>query len=153
MVKWVVLAILLLPLAEIGVFILVAALLGWLWAFTLLLATTLAGVLALRWAGRGRLARFRVAVADGDVTAFEASTGGFLTVLAGLLLLLPGFITDLIGALLLIGPVQRRCAAAFRRAVVGGGNRRDHVVDLTPGEWTQVPDRELDQRRGPDRPG
>ncbi len=112
MVKWIIIAILLLPLAEIAAFILVAALdrasSG---RLLLMLATTLAGFLVLRRAGRGRLARFRVAVADTDVAGIQANTGGFLTVLAGLLLFLPGFLTDLIGAALLIGPVRRWCGS------------------------------------------
>ena len=61
MVKWIILAILLLPLAEIAAFILVAVMAGLGWALILMLATTLTGFLVLRWAGRGRIARFRVA--------------------------------------------------------------------------------------------
>ena len=83
MVKWIIIAILLLPLAEIGAFILVAAILGTGMAFLLMLATTLAGFLVLRQAGRGSIARFRVAVADSDVAGFQAHTGGFLTILGG----------------------------------------------------------------------
>src|SRR5215203_544027 len=71
MVKWIIIAILLLPLAEILAFILVAALIGMGWAFLLMLATTLAGFVVLRRAGRGRIARFRVAVADTDVAGIQ----------------------------------------------------------------------------------
>ena len=111
-----------------------------------MLATTLIGFLVLRRAGRGRIARFRVAVADTDVAGIQANTGGFLTVLAGILLFLPGFITDLIGAALLIGPVRRRCGRTFRLWV-----RRRHpgdrsIVDLAPGDWQQMPDRELSHK-------
>ena len=146
MVKWIIIAILLLPLAEIGAFILVAAILGTGMAFLLMLATTLAGFLVLRQAGRGSIARFRVAVADSDVAGFQAHTGGFLTVLAGLLLFLPGFLTDLAGAALLIRPVRRWCGQTFRRWV-----RRRHpgdpsTIDLAPGEWRHVPDRELPRK-------
>jgi UPF0716 protein FxsA len=89
MVKWVIISIVLLPIAEIAVFVIVAALIGWIGALSLMLATTAAGILVLRRAGRRRIARFRVAVADTDITGIEAHTGGFLTVLAGLLLFLP----------------------------------------------------------------
>ena len=106
-----------------------------------MLATTFAGFLVLRRAGRERLARFRVAVADTDVTGIEANTGGFLTVLAGLLLFLPGFLTDLVGAALLIAPVRRRCAARFRRRATAAARPRS-VIDLAPDEWQQVPDRD-----------
>ena len=141
MVKWFIIAILLFPAVEIAVFIAVAAIIGLLWAFSLMLATTLAGALVLRRAGRKRIANFRVAVADTDIAGIEANTGGFLTILAGLLLFLPGFLTDLIGATLLIGPVRRRCSATFRQWVSGRADRS--VIDLAPGEWEQVPDREL----------
>src|SRR5438552_3789423 len=115
--KWILVGLLILPVAEVIVFILVAAWLGFLTAFVLMLATSVAGVLVLRRAGRARLAKFRVAVADSDVTGIEANTGGFLTVLAGILLVLPGFITDIIGALLLIPQVRVWFSATFRRAV------------------------------------
>jgi UPF0716 protein FxsA len=116
------------------------------WAFTLMLATTICGALVLRHAGRGGLARFRVAVADSDITGIEANTVGFLTVLAGLLLFIPGFVTDLAGALLLIGPLRRWVGARFRR-MAGNREGRKSVVDLAPGEWSQVPDPELEHRR------
>jgi UPF0716 protein FxsA len=149
MVKWAIISILLLPVAEIAVFFTVVAMVGWLWAVALMLATTLAGILVLRQAGRGRIARFRVAVADTDITGIEANTGGFLMVFAGMLLFLPGFLTDLIGAALLIGPVRRWCAATFRRTVRSGDRgARNSVIDLAPGEWQQVPDRERKGERG-----
>ena len=149
MVKWIIVAILLLPVAEIAVFVLVASLLGFLWALTLMLATSLTGFLVLRRAGRGKLARFRVAVGDRDVTGIEANTSGFLTILAGILLFLPGFITDLVGAALLVGPVRRWCGATFRHAVQGRerAHGRGSVVDLEPQEWRQIRDRELDSKR------
>jgi UPF0716 protein FxsA len=143
MVKWIIIAILLLPLAEIAAFILVAAIVGLGFAFLLMLATTLTGFLVLRGAGRGGIARFRVAVADSDVAGFQANTGGFLTVLAGLLLFLPGFLTDLVGAVLLIGPARRWCGHSFRRWVRRRNRGDRSTIDLAPGEWQHLPDREL----------
>jgi UPF0716 protein FxsA len=102
-----------------------------------------------RAAGRGRIARLRVAVAETDKAWIEAHTGGFLTVLAGLLLFLPGFLTDLIGAVLLIGPLRRRIGTAFRRWVRSRDQRSRSVIDLAPGEWQLVPDCELPKRPGP----
>jgi hypothetical protein len=42
----------------------------------------------------------------------------------------------------LIGPVRRWCAATFRRMVRRGDRARNSVIDLAPGEWRQVPERE-----------
>ena len=146
MVKRVIIAVLLLPVAEIVVFLLVAALVGFLGAFALMLATTLAGVVVLRQAGRGRIAQFRVAVSDAEITGVEANTAGFLTVLAGFLLVLPGFLTDFIGVALLIGPVRRRCGRTFKAWVSRRQNTQRGVIDLAPDEWQQVPDREIENR-------
>jgi UPF0716 protein FxsA len=143
MAKWIIAAILLLPLAEIAAFILVAALVGLGIALLLMLATTLAGFLVLRRAGRGGIARFRVAMADTDVAGIQANTSGFLTVLAGLLLFLPGFLTDLIGVTLLIGPVRRWCGRTLRLWVRRRNPADRSTIDLAPGEWQQLPEREL----------
>ena len=143
MAKWIVAAILLLPLAEIIAFILVAALIGLGSAFLLMVATTLAGLLVLRRAGRGGIARFRVAVTDTDVAGIQANASGFLTVLAGLLLFLPGFLTDLIGVALLIGPVRRWFGRTFRLWVRRRNPADRSTIDLAPGDWRQMPEREL----------
>jgi UPF0716 protein FxsA len=160
MVKRILFAILLLPVAETAAFVLVAALIGVTGALLLMLATTLAGILVLRQAGRGGIARFRVAVADAQITATEMNGAGFLTVLAGLLLVLPGFLTDLVGAALLIAPVRRWFGRMFRTRFeswlstgVARRNRKDtSVVDLAPDEWEQVPERELPDRSQRPRP-
>lgn len=146
MVKRVIIAVLLLPVAEIAAFVLVATLIGVAGALLLMLTTTLAGILLLRQAGRSRIARFRVAVAEAEITGFEANASGILTVLAGLLLILPGFLTDLVGVALLIGPLSRWCGRMFRTWIGRKDRGERSVVDLAPGEWQQVPDRELPDR-------
>src|ERR1043165_2296492 len=148
MVKHIIVAVLLLPIVEIAAFLLVAAIIGFLGAFTLMLATTLAGAMVLRRAGRGRIAQCRGAVSDGEVTGVEANTGGFLTVLAGLLLVLPGFLTDLLGAALLIRPLRQWCGRTFKAWVSRRQNAQRGVIDLAPTEWQQVPDREIENRSG-----
>src|SRR5215216_3490660 len=146
MVKRVIIAILLLPAAEIAAFVLVAALIGVTGALLLMLTTTLAGILVLRQAGSGRIARFRVALAEAEMTGFEANAIGVLTLLAGLLLVLPGFLTDLVGIALLIRPVRQWCGRMFRTWLGRKGQGERSVVDLAPGEWKQVPERELPDR-------
>src|SRR3954462_3931736 len=154
MVKRIIIAILLLPAAEIAALVLVAALIGIAGALLLLVATTLAGILVLRHSGRGGIARFRVAVADGEITATEMNSAGFLTVLGGLLLVLPGFLTDLVGAALVIAPVRRWLGSVFRarfeswlQTGTTGRRRTDpSVIDLSPDEWKQMPQRKLPRR-------
>jgi UPF0716 protein FxsA len=150
MVKRIIIALLLLPAAEIAAFVFVAALVGVAGALLLMVATTVAGFLVLRRSGRGKIANFRVAVSDAEITATEVNSAGFLTVLAGLLLVLPGFLTDLVGIALLIAPVRQWCgrmALRWFQSWAGGQTRKDpSVIDLSPEEWKQVRERKLSYR-------
>jgi UPF0716 protein FxsA len=143
--KWLLLAVLALPVMELAAFIAVAAEIGLLGALALVAATSLAGALILRHAGGNHIARMRVALDQGSFTALEADGTGSLALLAGILLLIPGFITDALGLLLLVAPLRRSLGAALRRGEPG--TRGDGVVDLAPEQWHRVPDPELPNRR------
>ena len=146
--KWLMLALLALPLAELTAFIAVAATIGFAWALALILAGSLAGALVLRHAGGNHIARVRVALSDGGVTALQADSSGFLVLLAGILLLIPGFITDIAGLLLLVAPLRQALGAWLRGDAPPP--RRDGVVDLEPEQWRRVPDPALPDRRDND---
>ncbi len=150
LVKRVFLALLLLPAAELVVFILVAQTIGWLWALALCLATSFAGAILLR-AGGANLRRFRAVLSDDGARIVQLEGPGLGLLLAGILLLLPGFITDLLGLLLLVPALRRAAAATIGRALRKrwGGPPQDPVVDLPPDQWHQVPDRALDHKRKP----
>jgi len=136
--KWLLMALLALPLAELAVFIAVASSIGFTWALILLLGTSLAGGLVLRHAGGSHIARVRVALDQGSFTALQADNSGGLLLLTGILLLIPGFITDVVGLLLLF-------ATLFRRG--SPPPQPDGVVDLEPEQWRHVPDPMLPDRR------
>ena len=146
--KWLMLALLALPLAELAAFIAVAATIGFAWALALVLAGSLAGALVLRHAGGSHIARVRVALGDGGATALQADSAGFLILLAGILLLIPGFITDALGLALLVGPLRRALASILGRQTAQP--RRDGIVDLEPEQWRRVPDPALPDRRDND---
>ena len=143
--KRIAIALLLLPAAEVVAFLLVVWAIGFLPALGLMILTSFAGGVVLRHAGRGQIAHFGVAVRQTGVTGVAAQAGGIMFVLGGILLLLPGFITDLLGAGLLVAPVRRWLGATIGRAI--GAPRRatgpGSVVDLAPNEWRPVPDQEL----------
>src|SRR6516225_3249270 len=149
LVKWTLIGLLVLPAAEFVAFFLVAALIGWLWAAGLFIATSIAGVLLLRRFGRADLDRLRTAFARDGVRALHLDTPGVATMVGGILLIFPGFITDLLGAALLLPAVRRWAAAKF--ATLARSSRRtprdDRVIELEPGEWHQIPDRGRRRRR------
>ena len=142
--KYLLLAILALPLAELAAFIAVAVAIGFLWAVGLVLATSLAGAMLLRHGGGSHIARVRTAWGEGSLTALQADSTGGIVLLAGILLLIPGFITDFAGLLLLLAPLWRTLSAALGRG--GPPARPDGVVDLAPEQWHQVPDPALPNR-------
>ena len=143
--KWLLLALLALPLAELAVFVAVAAAIGFGWALVLVLAGSFTGAWILRHATSSHIARIRVAFGEGRFTALQADQDGGLVLFAGILLLIPGFITDALAVVLL--------SVALWRAVAGGAPPapNDGVVDLTPEQWHQVPDPTLPDRRNDDR--
>lgn len=147
--KYLLLAVLFLPAAEIAAFIAVAASIGFLWALALIAAGSFAGALILRHAGGNHIARMRVAMADGSFTALRADSIGTSTLLAGFLLLIPGFITDVIGLLVLARGLGG--GAAVRRGP--SGPPPDGVVDLEPEQWRRVPDTALPRRDRDGRDG
>jgi UPF0716 protein FxsA len=152
LVKWAFIGLLVLPAAEIVIFIAVAALIGWLPAAALFIATSVLGVILLRRSGRGDLERFRAAFARDGIRAVHLESPGVATMLGGILLVFPGFITDILGVALFLPPLRRwattmlaNAARQRRRA-----SRDDHVIDLEPGEWQQIPDQTRKRRRKSD---
>ena len=105
------------------------------------------------YAGGNHIARVRVAMNEGlnqgSFTALQADSTGAATLIAGVLLLIPGFITDILAVFLLISPLRRALAGSF----TGGTppRRADGVVDLEPEQWQRVPDPALQDRRDGER--
>jgi UPF0716 protein FxsA len=142
--------LLLLPAAEIAAFLLVVWAVGFLPALGLMILTSVAGALVLRRAGRGQIAHLGGSMRRRGIAGLAAEQGSVMFAVGGILLLLPGFITDLVGAGLLIGPIRRRLGAAIGRVVqvpraTAGAPA---VIDLAPDEWRSVPDRERPSPKG-----
>jgi UPF0716 family protein affecting phage T7 exclusion len=97
---------------------------------------------------RARLEHLRVAVTQSGIVGLEAGGDAFLIIAAGILLVLPGFITDAAGILLLLPPVRRRISARFQRfARAHQSTHPAAVVDLDREDWNEVPDQALDDPR------
>ncbi len=136
---------LLVPLIEIGVFIEVGGLIGLLPTLGLILLTAVLGTWQLRAQGLSTLARARQQMEQGQLPAQELYNG-FCLIIAGALLLTPGFVTDAVGFALFVPAFRRllRHLIAQRirmRAEVRmrqQGNRGSSTV--IDGEFREVPD-------------
>jgi UPF0716 protein FxsA len=150
LVKWIFIGLLVLPAAELLALVLVAALIGWLATIALFVATSIMGLLLLRRSGRTDLARLRQAFAQDGIRAIRLETPGMASVLGGILLLFPGFITDALGAALFVPALRRWAAGKLATSVPRPRRRRDgRVIDLEPGEWHRIPDRRRGRGRKP----
>jgi UPF0716 protein FxsA len=111
------------PIAEIYVIIQVGQAIGALWTILLLIADSVIGARLLSWQGRSAWRRFQEAVAAGRMPHNEV-LDGVMIVIGGAFLLTPGFLTDVLGLVLLLPPSR----ALVRRAVVRSIRRRGAVT-------------------------
>jgi len=145
LVKWMLIGLLLLAVAEIGLFIAVAGEIGSGIALLLVLATSLAGALVLKRAGRAQIEKVRGAVAQRTPIAVESAD--LMLVVSGILLLLPGFVTDLAALALLVPALRRRIVTTFSRLIKRQRARRPGaVLELERDEWQRVPDDKIESR-------
>lgn len=88
--------------------------------FLLLLAGVVAGTLLIKRAGRRALRKFQETVAQqqqGITPETERSGGNAFLFVAGLLLILPGLVSDLFGLVLLLPPVRTALARRAERSL------------------------------------
>ena len=122
------------PLIELWFILQVAERIGvWETVLSLVVVAVLGTWLLLR-EGRATWARLRAALARGEMPTEELAEGAAILV-GGALLLTPGFLTDVIGLLLVCPPTRRVATRALRRGFrwwiggrLGGAARAGKVV-------------------------
>jgi UPF0716 protein FxsA len=126
------------PLAELYVIIQVGQAIGALPTIAILLLDSVLGSMLLRAQGRAVWRRFNEALAAGRMPHREV-VDGVLVIFGGAFLITPGFITDVVGVVLLLPPtralVRARLARRLSRRVSVG------VVDGTATERHDPPGR------------
>ena len=148
---WALIAIfILVPIAELYAIIMVGDAIGVWPTLGLLALDSLLGSVLLRSQGRTVWRRFNEALAGGRMPHREVMDG-VLVIFGGAFLITPGFLTDIVGLLLLIPPTRaviRRLAVRRlgRRIAIGvtdtGRTRRDPFdVEGTATEYDAPPDR------------
>jgi len=110
------------PVLEVFVFVEVGRAIGWLLAVVLLLGSSLLGVRLMRIQGRAAINRVSLAVAERRAPA-RAAIDGALGFLGGVLLVLPGFVSDGLGALLVFAPTRALARRWISRHYAGRAMR------------------------------
>lgn len=128
------------PLLEIATFIAVGGQIGIVQTLLLIVTTSVLGGVLLKQQGVAMLTRIRAEMGRGDVPAEAVAHAGMIAV-GGIMLLLPGFLSDIVGVALFLPPVRSllfrlfagRMRAARARSGMGGGIR---IIELDSAEWT-----------------
>lgn len=151
------LVILGLPLAEIAGFVIVGREIGLAMTLLLVLLSAIAGVVLLRVQGFAVIRRVQEATRTGSDPGREV-LGGALMFVAALLLMVPGFISDIFGLLLFVPPFRQAIASYLRSrmtVVTAASSQSWHgpshapqersqprVIDLGEGEFSRTDDDE-----------
>ena len=106
MAMWVFLLLVGVPILEIALFIQVGGWLGLLPTILIVILTALAGTILLRTQGLSTMASLRGSLAEGR-NPMDPIAHGAIILIAGVLLLTPGFFTDAVGFTFLIPAVRR----------------------------------------------
>lgn len=107
------------PIAEVAVYIKAAYTIGLWWTILITLGTAILGSFLVRAQGLATLRRFFESTERGELP-MEPVIDGVGILVAGVLLLTPGFVTDTMGLLLFVPPFRRALIkAAFLRLLRG----------------------------------
>lgn len=118
------LCFLIIPIAEIYLLIEIGQVIGAAWTIVGVVSTALIGAWLVRLQGILTLHRAVNNVKSGELPAMELIEGLFLLI-AGALLITPGFVTDAIGFLCLTTPIRRMFAGILLGRLVLHVNQRN----------------------------
>lgn len=148
---WLFLIFVAVPILEIALFIQVGGVIG-LWpTLAIVVLTAFVGTTLMRTQGLAALGRLQQAMQGGGDPARPLIEGAMILV-AGVLLLTPGFFTDTVGLLLLLPPVRaalirtgaQRAMASGRFTVYTAGSPRrpqpEPAGDTIDGDYTVIDD-------------
>ena len=132
------LLIILVPVLELIVMFKVAGAFGWLETLSMLVLISVVGAWLVRRQGLSTLMRIQRELNEGAVPT-KSVVDGLLLLVAGVLLLTPGFVTDVIGILLVLPPTRialrtalirryRSRVEVYKNAASRGGRMWNRVV-------------------------
>ncbi len=150
------LVFLIVPIIEIGIFIVVGQLIGLWLTLAGVVITALLGSALIRMQGLSLIREIQQLMAAGEMPARQIADGLILAI-AGALLLTPGYFTDTIGFLLLVPSIRTLIYQAIKRRISvsgsfstmsGGFSMDQDMADIDPFEQpTSGPRSTLEQEK------
>ena len=129
------LSIVLIPIIEIYLFIKIGSQIGALITILLIFATAIVGVYYAKYEGINILKSGFIQLSKNQAPTYEMISGAAIA-FAALLLIIPGFITDILG-FFLIFPVSRKVFFSFFEKKFSNNQQRNNFID---GEFEDIED-------------
>lgn len=134
------------PLLEITAFVVIGSRIGLAWTLLWVVGAGIAGMALIRGRGAQTLAGLAMGARDPSRRTRDtlaSMVDGFSDLVAGLLLILPGFVSDIVALALLLPPVRgwlvRRLRAQQGTAGMGAGRRPPGAPgDIIEGEFVEL---------------
>ena len=132
--KTAILMIIFIPIIEIYLFIKIGSQIGAISTISLILFTAILGVFYARYEGFNTLRSAINQLLKNEVPLYEIISGAALAV-AALLLILPGFLTDFIGLLIIFPPTRK---LFFKKITSNYSQKKKNFID---GEYEDIDDK------------
>ena len=132
----IILAIILIPVIEIYVFIKIGGHIGALITIFLIFSTAIIGVYYAKYEGLNTLKAGFVQLSKNEAPAYEMISGAAIA-LAALLLIIPGFVTDVLGFLLIFPLSRSLILNLFLKKITSKKTSESNFID---GEFEDIDD-------------
>ena len=116
------------PLIEIYLFIKIGSYIGAFNTVSLILITAIVGIIYARYEGFNTLRSGISQLIKNEMPVYEIISGAALT-FAALLLILPGFATDLIGLILIFPPTRKLILKNFSKKYTSKNQKKKNYID------------------------
>ena len=130
------LSIILIPVVEIYVLIKVGSGIGAITTILLIFITAIIGIYYAKYEGLNTLRSGFVQLNKNEIPAFEVMSGAAIA-FAALLLIVPGFVTDFIGFLLIFPPSRKILFKKFSKKTNKNKFKKNNFID---GEFEDIED-------------
>ena len=116
------------PLIEIYLFIKIGSYIGAFNTVSLILTTAIVGIIYARYEGFNTLRSGMSQLIKNEIPVYEIISGAALT-FAALLLILPGFATDLMGLILIFPPTRKLILKNFSKKYTSKNQKKKDYID------------------------
>ena len=130
------LSIILIPIIEIYLFIKIGSQIGAFSTIFLILTTAIVGVYYAKYEGLNTLRSGFVQISKKEIPAYEVLSGAAIA-FAAILLIIPGFLTDLVGFFLILPMSRRYIFSKVKNRFKTRSDKKNNFID---GEFEDIED-------------